>query len=226
MPLPLVTTLMLPSFSRTASLTSLILSTPCSRMAISTSVSLRPSLSSAALLTCPSSTTTVGGGSINASNQGQRLRSMATARLKTSRMATMIAPPSRILVGYWMPEPEIKQGCRVGEMLRAPQHHDHDGAAVSRCGGRQAVAGGAGIAGLDADRASIGPQQPIDVDWIEGFVLRRRVNRDLFRADDGAQVRIIGEQRRPHDREVVGRAVVIRFIEPARVGEVRRAQVQ
>src|SRR5437016_692840 len=271
---------MLPSFSRTASLTSLILSTPCSRMAISTSVSLSPSLSSAVLLIWPSATTTVGGGSISESNHSQRLRSIATARLKTRRMATMIAPPvtdwsgpviagcsalatsrtrtrskvvncpssrlpkrrrpkkkmrpwnpqledladaahpRRILVGYRMPEPEVEQGRRVGEVLRAPQHHDQDRPPVARRGSGQAVTGGACVTGLDADRTRVGREQPIDIDRVEGLVLRGRGDRDLFRRDDGAQVRVVGEQGRPHDGEVVGGAVMIGLIEPARVGEV------
>src|SRR6266853_5403520 len=59
------------------------------------------------------------------------------------------------LVGYWMAEPEIEQGGRVGEMLRAPQHDGKDCPAVSRRGGRQAVAGGARVTGLDADRPRV-----------------------------------------------------------------------
>src|SRR5256712_2127186 len=62
----------------------------------------------------------------------------------------------RILVGYRMPEPEVEEGRRVSEMLRAPQHDDQDGPPVARRGGGQAVAGGTGVAGLDADRARVG----------------------------------------------------------------------
>src|SRR3989442_10753928 len=71
------------------------------------------------------------------------------------------------LVGYWMPKPEIEERRGVGEMLRAPEHDNQDRAAVPRRGGGQAVAGGAGIAGLDPDRARIGPEQPIDVGRVE-----------------------------------------------------------
>src|SRR5438270_11944440 len=101
--------------------------------------------------------------------------------------------PRRILVGYWMPEAEIKQRCRVGEMLRAPQYDGKDCPPVARRGGRQAVAGSARITGLDANRPWVGGEQPIDVDRVEGLVQRRRVDRDLFRPDDGAQVRVVGE---------------------------------
>src|SRR5437868_12266826 len=62
--LPFPTTLTLPSFSRTASPTSLSLSKPCSRTAISTSSGLSPSFSRFGFTKLPSWTTTVGGGSM------------------------------------------------------------------------------------------------------------------------------------------------------------------
>src|SRR2546430_13866313 len=64
---------MLPSFSNTARPTSLILSRPCSRTAISTSSTLRPSLSRFFFTRLPSWTNNVGGGSTRRSKAGQRL---------------------------------------------------------------------------------------------------------------------------------------------------------
>ena len=119
-----------------------------------------------------------------------------------------------------MPEPEVEQGGGIGEVLGAAQHDNRDGPAVTGGRGRQAVPGGAGVAGLEADGARVGPQQPVDVDRVEGFVLRRGVDGDLLRSDDGPQVGVIGELRRRDHRHVIGGAEVVRLIEPAGIGEV------
>ena len=92
-------------------------------------------------------------------------------------------------------------------------------------GRRQAVPGIVGVAGLDADGARIGREQPVETGRLEPLVSRGGGQGNLPGAHDVAQLRIVEQQRGGDHGQIVGGAVVVRLVQTTRIREVRIAEV-
>ena len=150
-------------------------------------------------------------------------------------------PPGR-RAGWWRPgcrpagpaprwEAPAQQGGRVAPGVQVAVHHrGHQGVAAAGGGADEGAARLGGPAGLHADGAAVVQQQPVLGVDLEGLADLPGLGHlagelRLDRGDVVAEV-LPGHRRAGEDRQVVGRGVLPRRVQPARVADrgVQRAE--